>query len=61
NLLSLSDQGRAMLAKIYEVWREMDDFLAEQIGEEDIRTLAGITLKLRSRLGGGTPGGSPES
>lgn len=56
DVLTLSDKGRAALAEVQDVWREMDAEITELLGQEKANTLAILTHELKTALGGRVAG-----
>lgn len=59
NVLTLTKKGHALLDAIHAEWHAIDAEIIAAIGERDAASLKRLTLKLRNKLGGKTPGGDP--
>ncbi|MGQ7848380.1 MarR family winged helix-turn-helix transcriptional regulator [Granulosicoccus sp. 3-233] len=56
NLISLTDDGRALIADIDQTWAQVDVFMENRIGGDNVDKLAELTRLLRDSLGGRVPG-----
>jgi len=56
NLISLTDDGRVLVSDIARIWAEVDTFMEEKIGSDNMDKLAELTKLLRDALGGRVPG-----
>ncbi len=56
DLISLTDQGRAILTEVRDVWQEMDELIEAKLGAEKAALLTEITKELKFALGGRVPG-----
>ena len=56
DLISLTDRGNAVLADVRDVWREIDELVAEKLGDARAGLLHELTRDLKFALGGHVPG-----
>ena len=61
NVLRLTKKGNSLLDSIYQEWAEVDRELVAVMGKVDAEKLARLTLTLRNKLGGRTPGKNPKT
>lgn len=57
--LRLTELGRNCLSDVYAAWRDVDDMIVCELGEEAAKQLAELTRELRDRFGGRKPGAQP--
>ena len=56
NIISLTDDGKALVGDIDRAWADVDLFMEEKIGGDNAEKLAELTRLLRDSLGGRVPG-----
>lgn len=56
SLLSLTPKGRKLAQQVFEVWRALDELIADAIGAERAGRLFADSMALRDALGGRAPG-----
>ena len=56
NIISLTDDGKALVGDIDRTWEDVDLFMEEKIGSDNAEKLAELTRLLRDSLGGRPPG-----
>lgn len=56
NIISLTDDGKALVGDMDQAWAEVDLFMEEKIGGDNAEKLAELTRLLRDSLGGRIPG-----
>lgn len=56
SLLSLTPEGEVLLAKVFDVWAEVDQIVIDAIGEDNATQLFANAHGLRDALGGRAPG-----
>lgn len=55
NIISLTNDGRALIDDIDRVWAAVDTLMEEKIGVDNVQRLAELTRLLRDTLGGRPP------
>ena len=55
SLIRLTPTGESKLEDVRKAWKDMDALIIEALGEEEARTMANLTGKLRDKLGGKIP------
>ncbi|WP_298971663.1 MarR family winged helix-turn-helix transcriptional regulator [uncultured Roseobacter sp.] len=56
DLISITDQGTAVLNEVRDVWQDIDEMIAEKLGPKNAALLAELTRELKFALGGRVPG-----
>ncbi|MDX8347967.1 MarR family winged helix-turn-helix transcriptional regulator [Cognatiyoonia sp. IB215446] len=56
DLISITDQGMAVLQEVRDVWQDIDELIEEKLGPEKAALLTELTRELKFALGGRVPG-----
>lgn len=56
DLISITDQGMAVLHEVRDVWQEIDELIEEKLGPEKAALLTELMRELKFALGGRVPG-----
>lgn len=56
DLVSITDQGAAVLREVRDVWQDIDELVEEKLGPEKAAHLSELTRELKFALGGRIPG-----
>ena len=56
DLISITDQGTAVLHEVRDVWQEIDELIEDKLGAEKAALLSELTRELKFALGGRVPG-----
>ena len=56
DLISITDQGKAVLHEVHDVWQDIDELIEKKLGPEKAALLTELTRELKFALGGRVPG-----